>query len=399
MGKLLKQASADLKIILKEASIADPLSVRKAYLGQIVGMFAPVVAAVAAAGGMNYLFAKKDRERHKADLASSFKAIAGKSAAFAKDPEAFIERFGELSVISPTIAKNPGLATKLLEKKLTSGFGVDDIHKLTAIENNASSARGIPLPASAARAGASNALHTLTQTFGMDLLKEYRDTTNVFKKDLVQAKQYEQTLRQAEDLMKRHGFDKKAQAQAVSDECLGQMLADRYVLLKEAGVMDVAAAGAKNLGKSLQYWAPALALGGGVELVRRALESRRNAVLEAQADKNFAHLLRSSDVIKGDKAIATEAFDILKSVAPTLAAKPLVAKTFLEHSVNAMGNIPPATVQQLAEAEDRVRGLRGKNTFFGDLKSIMGLSIKPKEMSEMGFEPARAPVGKPKNRV
>lgn len=163
--------------------------------------------------------------------------------------------------------------------------------------------------------------------------------------------------------------------QRVSDECLGQMLAERYVMIKSAGISQVFSSGAATMGKNLAWFAPALALGGGIELVRNVMESRRTAELEHQADSHFKALMRTSEIAKGDTEMAREAFETLKAVAPSLAARPLVAKTFIDYTVS-QGRMAPETIQQLAEAENSVRGIgaaQGKGGFMENMKGMMNL--------------------------
>lgn len=390
--KLQKQAKQDLDTLLKLAA-GPGTRANHAFNQYILGFAKPLLgtlAAVGASAGAAYYFSKKDKERHKDELLSSMKSLALKSPQFAKHPEDFFERFGELTVISPTIAKNPTLAAKLLDKKLKSGFSVDDIHKLTSIENNTSSTRG-EHPGAAARASASHALTTLVNAFGRDAVEYKRELDKDYKQRLDSIGKLQQ--QSTKDMIERElakaksdveklggSLEKKSSPQRVSDECLGQMLAERYVLIKQAGLMSE---GFKNMGKGLQIFAPAMALAGGVELVRQAIESRRNKSLEAQADKNFASMMRTNDKLKGDenKHLAHEAFETLKAVAPSLAARPLVAQTFIEYTVG-QGQLAPQTVQQLAEAEDKVRGIGNKGSFFSDLKSTMGI-MDTKKISEM----------------
>lgn len=383
--KLQQQAKQDLATFLKVAAGAGSAitAARLDYLRGIAKPLLGTLAAVGASAGAAYYFTKKDKERHQDDLTNSFKSLLQKSPQFEKNPEKFVERFGELTVISPTIAKNPTLASKLLDKKVKSGFSVDDIHKLTSIEHNTSSMKGFH-PAAAARASASHALTTIINAFGRDIVEGKRELDKDYYKTLAQTKHtasYHDKIteladKEREAFVKRWGDDddegqkKQSSAQRVSDECLGQMLAERYVLIKQAGVFGK---GVQNMATGLQYFAPAIALGGGIELMRQAFESHRNSRLEEQADQNFSKLMRGSDILKGpeNKELAQEAFATLKAVAPSLAARPLVAKTFIEYTVN-QGALPPQTIQQLAEAEDKVRGVGGRGGFFEELKSSIG---------------------------
>jgi hypothetical protein len=378
--KLQKQSRKDLESLMKLAAAGDMMTkATSAYLMGIAKPLIGVLAGVAIPAGAAYYFTKKDKERHKEDLMNSMKSLAQKSPEFKKNPEKFFERFGELTIISPTIAKNPSLAAKLLDKKLSSGFSVDDIHKLTSIEANTSN-RGGYSPGAAARASAGHALTTIVNAFGHDAVNYYGGLHHTNKKVMGQVGRLKKGTadvnRKADEedakFEAQYGgdMDKKSSAQRVSDECLGTMLAERYVLIKQAGVFST---GMKNMATGLQYFAPAIALGGGLELLRQAVESRRNSQLEQQADHHFSQLIRSSDIVKGPEnmALAREAFSTLKAVAPSLAARPLVAKTFIEFTVGA-GQLAPQTVQQLAEAEDKIRGAAGKGGFFEELKASIG---------------------------
>lgn len=402
MKNVRVQAERDLEAFVKMGIARGPEAnkIRWDYIKQLAGPLLGTLAAMGTAGYASYLFSKKDEERHRQDLTNSMKSLYTRSPAFAKDPAKFAERFGELTVISPTIAKNPGLASKIIEKRLKPGFSVDDVHKLTSIEHNTSTSHRLPSPAASARASAYGALQTLVSTFGPQELQRLRHESLKARSGLsvIEADQEKKLDAEADDLAKslgglmqeafaekglippQEGHEKKSAARAVSDECLGQMLAERYVLLKTAGLGNILGEGAKNMGRGLAYFAPAIALGGGIELARQVMESRRNKALEQQADKNFAQLIRSSDDLRTpeNKELAQEAFQTLKAVAPSLAARPLVAKTFIEYTTR-QGVLAPETVQQLAEAENRVRGIAGKGGFVNDLKFTMGLA-DPKKL-------------------
>jgi hypothetical protein len=405
--KLFELAQSDLDSILKyaAASFIEPkTAIQWKYFKESLGPVLKTIAAMGIAGAASYHFAKKDKENHQTDLMNSMKLVAMKSPSFAEHPGTFIDRFGELTAISPTIAKNPNLAAKLLEKKLHTGFDVDDIHKLTAIEHNTSTSRGGISPSNAARAAAGTTLGTLVRTFGAEELAAHRQRQKDMKSEFDELnKQSEESVPQdLETMMKNAQAEYTKQASGspkpreVSESCLGKMLSDRYLMFKTAGFWDRAGASAKNMGKGLELIAPALAIGGGLELVRRVFETRRNNALEQQADKNFKMLTSTSDVIKGDMNVAREAFEALKAVAPSLAARPLVAKTFIENTV-AAGQMPPQTVQQLAEAENQIRGLGGGHSdFMSNLKSTISILPKHKDLQGTGFEPVSHRPRKPK---
>lgn len=395
MNKLAEQAQKDLDALFKLGTAKRGINWE-----MVKTVAAPILATLGVSGltGLGaYYWGRKDRERHIGELKDSF-GILSKNPSLTASPEKFIERFGELTVISPTIAKSPSLAAKLLQNKIDTGFDVDDIHKLTAIEQG-SSRQGNMSPTSAGVAGGMSALRTLVQTFGPTIYKDIEEAGKTRHDKLTKLekdkKEFQETIGKSNEYLQRFlnkaqaGKMEKKSAQIVSDECLGQMLAERYVLFKTAGVGDLLMKGTKNLGNSLAILAPALALGGTVELVRQAIESRRNAALESEADRNFKVFMRENDVAKGNPQMAGEAFNTLKAFAPSLAARPLVANTFIEHIVT-QGRLAPETVQQIAEAENEIRGIgmQGlKKPSFGFISEFKDVAQTIKSHGERGARP------------
>ncbi len=99
--------------------------------------------------------------------------------------------------------------------------------------------------------------------------------------------------------------------------------------------------------------APALALAGGGLLLEHVLKSVENKKLREQADQIFAHMKRTNEYVKNDPELAAEAFDTLRSFAPTLAAKPIIARTFIEQIIQG-GMIPIDQAKQLAQTEKTI---------------------------------------------
>jgi hypothetical protein len=370
--------------ILKQAAAG---AAERTYLKSLLGPLTMALGLTAVPAGLSYFAAKKDRERHQQDLENSRVQTFAKNPDFQKNVEQFNERFSELAMISPVIAKNPNLAGRLIDKKLSSGFSIDDIHKLTAINLNA---RGPAAPDVAARAAAGSGLHTFITTFGpqtlADLKQEKATLDQARATEAAQQAATKESYRsRAHDIL-RDEMKKQSSGIRVSDECLGRMLADRHIMMKTAGVWDTIRGGAQALysgakgamkpgaeavGKTLLYMAPALALGGGVELVRQVMETKRSKELEDKANSVFASLRKDSDKVKSDHALAQEAFDTLKAFAPTLAARPQVVKTFVEQVVDA-GRLPYQQVAEIAEAENKARGIARGDGFLGGVKSTFG---------------------------
>lgn len=201
----------------------------------------------------------------------------------------------------------------------------------------------------------------------------------------------------------------------VSESCLGQMLADRFLMYKTAlAKKPEIAAGTKtaainwagfrstvrsNVGKGVgklvehsAQLAPALVIAGGIHLLTEALKSAQNKKLHDQADRVFADLRRTSEYVQNDPVLAAEAFDTLKSFAPSMAVKPIVARSFVENVVKGSGQIPIDTANLLAKTESLVsetgrsggflQGVKGPLSL---LQSGMGIdSTQPQRLVDSG---------------
>jgi len=177
----------------------------------------------------------------------------------------------------------------------------------------------------------------------------------------------------------------------VSEECLGRMLADRYSMFKTAGILPkaVMSAGkatgafaskafstsAGQLGKYIQMMAVPLMIGGGIQLLNQIRKQRDVQETMSHADQVFAQLKKTNENVRENLPVAQEAFDTLKSFAPALAAKPLVARTFVEHVISSEGRIPPDTTQMLANTQKMINQLNEATGggFIEGLKSPMSL--------------------------
>jgi hypothetical protein len=176
---------------------------------------------------------------------------------------------------------------------------------------------------------------------------------------------------------KKEGSDDQ---QWVSDECLGKMLADRYCMFKTAGIVPKAVSNVlKSSGNAMHDYvkimALPLAIGGGIKLVSDIMKRKADAQTERQADQVFSGLKRTNSYVQENPELAAQAFDTLRSFAPALAAKPLVAKTFVEHVITSDGRIPPDTANMLASTQQLVNRLNEATGggFVEGLKSPMSL--------------------------
>jgi hypothetical protein len=171
---------------------------------------------------------------------------------------------------------------------------------------------------------------------------------------------------------------KGAAMQPVSEECLGRMLADTHLMCKEAGMLknvtNFLKPSAKEVGNYMKAMTIPLVLGVGIKMVQGYMDSRNKANMHQEADKVFAQLSRTSESIQENPQIAAQAFDALKSFAPALAVKPMIAKTFVENVVNHQGQLDPMTTNMLAQTQQTIQSL-DKHTggFISGLKEPMSI--------------------------
>ena len=109
--------------------------------------------------------------------------------------------------------------------------------------------------------------------------------------------------------------------------------------------------------------------------MRKLMEMRETRQLRTQADAVFAGLRKDSDRVRENPELAVEVFGTLRELAPALAAKPLVARTFVEHVIDNRGHIPPDTAQMLANTQTVISRLNTASGggFLAGLKEPMNL--------------------------
>lgn len=323
---------------------------------KMLGTLAPFIALPMFGALVSYYMGKKSDKAEKAALETSLNKIVAGNSKMRENSDKAVARFNELAYIAPSVARNPVMAEKFLASRLDKGLSIDDIHKLSVIQASGMGSQSGPTAAQKALLTAGNIYQTVALTLGRDAwhsaqtgLRQYAGAVDTLKTDL-------------KKIQEEKSMNKKSSPNKLSDECVGEMLADRYIimrggLLKEAtsktSLKDVIRAGGKAFARGAAYMAPALALGGvihGTGMIVDAIEKRK---LSNQADDAFAKIKKNSDIIKGDPDLANEALDAIKTFAPSLAAKPAVLKTFIEHTVR-VGSIAPQTINDLSGAQSSV---------------------------------------------
>ena len=379
------------------------------------GSMLGLLGTSAIVGGLSYLAAKNQYEKHTQNLRASFDSLKT-SDAYKKNPEEFSKRFSELSIISPTVAGNPVLASKVIAPRLKAGFNLNDIHRLSALEFHTANTKKVVHPAGTGMAGARefmnanlwNAIQAgKAEAASMAHADQNRAAAEeAISKQHARAAEFINTPEPNKDkndiladykkALRFHneggggdkiGADMSKFAfgeQKVGDECLGRMIADRYVMYKTAAggkVLEKLGSIYETLGiekgvaavkDHFQYIAPALVLGGGAQLVREAMRIAESKKLRAEADRVFDHIKRTSDIVKQNPGVASEAFDTLRSFAPSVATKPLVVRSFLEGVVNSQ-YLGVDTASMLAQTEQRIRENGSSQGFLEGLKTPMSL--------------------------
>ena len=130
------------------------------YMSALLPSLGVALGSAAIAGTYGYLAAKRHYEKHHEGLSKSYDTMMSTHKEFSDSPDKFHQRFSELSIISPTVAANPNLAHKIIKPRLDTGFDLDDVHRLAAIQYHVSTSPRIEEPSTKARAAAADAFGT-----------------------------------------------------------------------------------------------------------------------------------------------------------------------------------------------------------------------------------------------
>lgn len=365
-----------IKVSDERSKLEATSKASKIALKEFGSLAARYAALPLAAGFVQYFFSRKDIEQERDQLKNSYTQLLQMSPKLNKNPEMAAARFQELCTVAPTVAKNPNMAAKFLEPRINKGLSLDDVHKLTMIQAHARSS--ILNRDALDEAGAKAGLYTdkMLSVFGPRFVEKF-DVLN---------KQYKKKLHEI-NTMGGDASMKKQSSQKISDDCLAEMLADRFVmwrnspLNKEAGA---AASGAGAFKKGLAFFAAPLALAGLVHGAGMLIDKAQKKKTEEEALDAFKKI-RSSEVIKGNPELAREAFDAIVTFAPHLAVKPTILKTFIEHTIRTE-QLAPQTASELASAQANILKAKGPgfaHGFFGAAVPAIGLG---KTIADVGSE-------------
>ena len=360
-------------------------------LSELAGLAARYSAVPIVAGVMQYFFSRKDIKQEFEDLKNSYSQALSMSPKLQGNTELAAARFQELAAVAPTVAKNPNMAVKFIEPRLKKGLNIDDVHKLTMIQSHA---QGSPFSRSAtdeASTRAGMAADRIFTILGPRFVQRFSDIQNNFSAASSKIKSKDELggLLPQEQI--------KMSSQRLSDECVGEMLADRFVMLKQAslskvsngqgaGLASAAKKGAQaaghgkgmasylkngigSFGKGMAFFAAPMAMAGLVHGAGALIDAHRKKKLDDEANAAFAHVSKNSESIRGNPVLAAEALDAMKTFAPELAVKPNILKTFIEHTIKT-DQMVPQTVNELATAQSNVNKAKGLGFAQGFLGAI-----------------------------
>lgn len=119
---------------------------------------------------------------------------------------------------------------------------------------------------------------------------------------------------------------------------------------------------------------PVLALSGIAAGAGALVDQIKQKKMHDAADKAFDKVRKESDHIRGNPVLAAEAFDAMRSFAPSLAEKPQVLKTFIEHVIRTE-QLAPQTINDLAAAQSNVNKAQEASGFAAGLANTLKVPI------------------------
>ena len=141
------------------------------------------------------------------------------------------------------------------------------------------------------------------------------------------------------------GFEKTAEVE--TDEALGRVAFKQYEFLKTAAAASSFNMAAKGLFNALKAMAPAAAIGAGIFGAKKVLSTIQESRLQKDMMKSYEYVKKNGNFTNDNPQVIHEAFSTLQTFAPSIAAKPLAAKTFVELVAN-RGGVDPELLKQVA---------------------------------------------------
>lgn len=334
----LEKTAAD-RIYSEANSLIEKLAKSEEEIMALSKKIAPWIAGALGVGGALVYDKVRDASDGKKIMAN-LASIVNK---FDKDEdkEKAKARFEEIGKISPNVAMNENLASKLVHTRLHDGLSAEDAQRLALLELNYRSSGIIP--------------------------------SRIFS-----------------------GGPKMASDDSVTPAEVGSVYADAFLVVKTASL-----ASGFNLfkNKALTDWAKAFALltsvplgvaavGGAVKHVTSKIDKKEmDEKLRASFDTAVERSDHEREPLKDNPEKARQAFQALAHFAPHVAMQPDAARHFMSKVVSYDQGITTGDARDLSEIESNLRDIKEQNPFIEGFKNTAkGLGI-PKTL-EGGFEQA-----------
>lgn len=142
---LFERIEGAKEALVKHASAGPALPQGKLMLQAGLGAATGVLAHLGVSSLATYLLARREYSKQREALKKTYEALKN-TEHFKANPQLYTLRFQELSLLAPTIASNPTFAERTVVPALFTGFNLDDISKITAIESNSTNRVSIRSP-------------------------------------------------------------------------------------------------------------------------------------------------------------------------------------------------------------------------------------------------------------
>jgi hypothetical protein len=163
------------------------------------------------------------------------------------------------------------------------------------------------------------------------------------------------------------GFEKTATAQD-DDAALGRLAFKQYDLIKTANSFS---SGATSIYNALKAMAPAAAIGAGIFGAGKALSAIQERRMKQDMLKSYDYVKKNIDQQDVNPQLVHDAFSTLQLFAPSIASKPLAAKTFVQLVTN-RGGIDPELLKQITGIQKDYTDANKSSSGFGDILSGIG---------------------------
>lgn len=362
---------------------------------------------------------KQHFEAENANVVNSYHNMMSTMPELARKVPMATERFNEIASISPTLASNPIVAGKLVKKTLTKGLSENEMSTLYQIESNARSIKTFTPPVSGVRKTFDDVVtpvitNTLKnvgegigkswaeqkspeelQEAGNKLLAERRDELETYMiKDIMSGIRKGYTLPPGKNsdlvesavkigpysgerllrvYLKSNGIAPQQALSYMAETGINKgasILGLQYALLEKVASQNKLSSALGPLMKGVLGAGLAGVAGLGFGVVNELAEKKQTDILNRRIEASWSNVTKrlkeltdeNSTLVRGidysDKDTqkkAKEAFNMLVSVAPSLAAEPVIASSFVNTAVLNDGDVDPNTLKVITDTQKNIR--------------------------------------------